>query len=375
LPVPKMRASTGGAMKRPAGAPMGGASKKTKGIKAAILATEGYPEDVLTMLAGNLDKIMSTCKEERHNYQSTAADMVSSVLKAAVASAEAEATAVQTKVDELKGQKNDRDAAAEAALATQTAKKEATAAAKEAEKKAAEDLKTAKAALSAAKERQTTGDAELVEAEGKKTKLETFLAGPFEGMTAGSLDEEKTKEGCSEVLKIGKEYKFDDSLLASLTSAIQKAPDARGSFDTLCLTQVQDVFQKAIAELAATLAAGEPAKAERASAVTAAEEALAGAETQETASKEALDAAKKEEGEAGEALKAAKAAVKAFNPELKEACNALDNAKAALQELHDGAVAPFTELVEWSNVPPPTPEPEVAEEPAAEAPAAAEPAA
>jgi len=361
-------------MKRPARSSIGGAPKKAKGIKDAILATEGFPEDVLTMLAINLDKMFTSCKEERHKHQATAADMVSGVLKAAVTSAEAEVTSAQTKVDELKGQKSERDAAAEAAAATQTAKKEATAAVKEAEKKAVEDVKAAKAALSAAKETQTTGDAELVESEGKKTRLETFLAGPFEGMKAGSLDDEKTKEGCAEVLKIGKEYNFDDSLLTSLPSAIQKAPDARGGFDTLCLTQVQELFQKAIAELAATLAAGEPAKAERASAVTAAEEAFAAAETQETASKAALDEAKKEEGEAGEALKAAKAAVKAFNPELKEACDALDYAKASLKELDDDAVKPFTELMEWTNVPPPEPEPEVAEEPPAEPPAA-EPAA
>jgi len=348
---------------------MGGALKKTKGIKDAILATEGYPEDVLTMLAGNLDKIMSTCKEERHKHQSTAADMVSSVLKAGVTAAEGEVASAQAKVDELQAQKGDRDAAAEAAAATQTAKKEATAAAKEAEKKAAEDLKAAKAALGAAKETQMAGDTAFLEAEGKKAKLETFLAGPFEGMTAGSLDAEKTKEACAEVLKIGKEYSFDDSLLTSLPSAIQKAPDARGGFDTLCLTQVKELFEKAIAELAATLAAGEPAKAERASAVAAAEGTLAAAEAQEAASKEALVQAKKEEGEAGDALKAAKKAVKAFQPELKEACDALDYAKAALQELQDDAVAPFAALMEWSNV-----EPEVAAEPDGEPPAA-EPAA
>merc|ERR1719291_30502 len=226
--------------------------------------------------------------------------MVSTILKAALASAGAEGAAAQTKVDELKTQKGDRDTTAETAAVTQTAKKEATAAAKEAEKKAVEDLKAAKEALAAAKETQTAGDTELVEAEGKKTKLETFLAGAFEEMKAGSLDDEKTKEGCAEVLKIGKEYNFDDSLLTSLPSAIQKAPDARGGFDTLCLTQVQELLQKAISDLAATLAAGEPAKAERAGAVTAAEEALAAAETQETASKAALDEAKKEEGEAGE---------------------------------------------------------------------------
>merc|ERR1719284_1183685 len=142
--------------------------------------------------------------------------MVSSVLKAAVTSAEGEVTSAQTKVDELKTQKGDRDATAEAAAATQTAKKEATAAAKEAEKKAVEDLKAAKAAVSAAKETQTTGDTELVEAEGKKTMPETFLAGTFEEMKEGKLDEQKTKEGLAEVQKIGKEYNFDDSLLTSL---------------------------------------------------------------------------------------------------------------------------------------------------------------
>lgn len=232
-------------MKRPAGASIGGAAKKTKGIKVAILATGGYPEDVLTMLAGSLDSIMSTCKEERHRHQQTAADMVSAVLKAALASAEAGVAAAQARLDELKAQKGDRDTTAEAAAATQTSKKETTIAARDAEKRAVEGLKAAKKELAAANEARTTGDTELVEAEAKKTRLEVFLAGPFEEMKAGSLDDARTKEGCSEVLKIGKEYSFDDSLLTSLPSVIQKAPDARGGFDSLCLAQVQELLQQA----------------------------------------------------------------------------------------------------------------------------------
>mmetsp|Transcript_11188 Transcript_11188/g.30440 ORF Transcript_11188/g.30440 Transcript_11188/m.30440 type:complete len:370 (+) Transcript_11188:64-1173(+) len=366
-------------MKRPAGASIGGAAKKTKGIKVAILATGGYPEDVLTMLAGSLDSIMSTCKEERHRHQQTAADMVSAVLKAALASAEAGVAAAQARLDELKAQKGDRDTTAEAAAATQTSKKETTIAARDAEKRAVEGLKAAKKELAAANEARTTGDTELVEAEAKKTRLEVFLAGPFEEMKAGSLDDARTKEGCSEVLKIGKEYSFDDSLLTSLPSVIQKAPDARGGFDSLCLAQVQELLQQATSDLAAALAAGELAKAERASAVAASEGALAAAEAQEAAGRRAVLEAKREEAEAGEALRAAKAAAKAFDPELREACDALGGAHAALRRLQDDAVAPFTALLEWSNVPPPEPEPEVAEEPAAEPPvgepAAAAPAA
>lgn len=358
--------AAGGARKKPAVSVS--VPAKCKGIRSALLAAQGFPEAVLQMLAGNVESILGTCKEERHKTQEQAAEMVQTVLKAVEAALEANVSEAEGKVNSLSGEKDTRSATLESATAAVAAKKGASKAAKEAEAEAAAGLKSAKSACEAAKDAQQNGDADLEAADGKKKRLEAFLGGPFEEMKKGAVDPKQ--ESGAEILKIGKEYKLDASLLQSLPSAIGKAPAERGSFDELCLTQVEEEFKGHIQTLSATLSEGEPAKAARAVDVASAETALADAEKKKTAAVEAVASAKREEKEAEEALKAAKQAVKDFVPQLKEAGGALDDAKAELEQLKESALGPFEELMAWSNVPPPEPEPEAAP-PAAE-PAAAE---
>jgi len=212
--------------------------------------------------------------------------------------------------------------------------------------------------------------------EEKKVKLEAFFTEPFGKMKEGTLESSEVKSASAEILKIGKEYSFDPSLLTSIPSAIAKKPEERGPFDSICLQQVEDELKKKIAEMIEKLTAMEPAKAEKAAELAAAETAMAAAQQKELDSKDALNTAKEEEKASEEALKAAKDAVKDFMPEMSAACDAVDEAKAEKETLTDTALTPFKELVEWSNVvPEPEPEAPAEEAPAAEAPAAEAPAA
>lgn len=376
-------------MKRPAAASAEGAGRKkaksernaqkevvrkVAAVAGAVRKAPGYPKEILQMLAGNLTDCLGVAKEERHPFQVQVIDMVSQVLQAAVASLEGQIAACEAKVGEADGEKVARDAAAAAKAEAHKACVEATVAAKAAHASATEGHRNAKEALEAAKIEQKAGNAELDDAGATQTSLMSAKADAFEPLKNGLLTGSAVKEAVASFVKVGKEQKFDASLMNSLPSAMSKAPDARGSFDTLVISQVEEAMLKELEGLAELLATGAPRKEERAAKVAAATATLEATVANEKAAKEAMKAAQVAEKEASDAMKAADRAVKSFAPEMKQLKTELGQHKADLEELKSGPATAFAELLELSNAPPPAPEAPVEEAsgaPEAEAAAAA----
>merc|ERR1719353_692942 len=116
------------------------------------------------------------------------------------------------------------------------------------------------------------------------------------------------KSGTNALAKLGKNFTYDGELIKALTSAFAKAPDSRGTFDKLVVSQFEEQMDKTLAGLSATLAQGEPGKQERAAKVATAKsslevsqvadeacsQALADARNAETVAQEASDSSKKE---------------------------------------------------------------------------------
>merc|ERR1740129_610836 len=152
--------------------------------------------------------------------------------------------------------------------------------------------------------------------------------------------------------KVGKELGLEASLLASLQNALVKAPASRGSFDTLVLEQAEGEIDKCKAALAGTLESGEPAKNERAAKVEAASAQLAEAAEAERSCKAALEAAKSEQKEAEAAQKAAAKAVKEFGPKMKEVAAGFEASKASLEDLKEGPLKAFAELLAYTAIAP-----------------------
>merc|ERR1712217_428541 len=71
---------------------------------------------------------------------------------------------------------------------------------------------------------------------------------------------EVQKRLCNLIEMLNK-YKFDESMLIALPSALGKAPDARGRFDLIAMSQLESKMDEVIAAQTAILAAAAPGQA------------------------------------------------------------------------------------------------------------------
>merc|ERR1719161_309126 len=153
-------------------------------------------------------------------------------------------------------------------------------------------LHRATVALTESEGAQVHGDRDLVEACGRKAKLEGVLNGSYAAMKDGKAQD--AKRAMAEVLAVAKLYSLDASMLTALPQVLNKSPEARGSFDKMVVDSFENESQARISELAALLEAGEPSKAERAAAVESAAATHSEAEAALAASREAMAGAKEE---------------------------------------------------------------------------------
>jgi SWI/SNF-related matrix-associated actin-dependent regulator 1 of chromatin subfamily A len=348
-------------MKR-AASPAAGASaaKKSKGSEAKQAAiskaimkaeTEGLTKDVKSMLSQGLAESLGVPQDLRHPFQVKVVGWVAEILNATGVALAQELEAAEKKFAEADGEKAKREATEAEAKAVLTAKAEATHHAKKAAAEATGaaatgEIKALKKALAEANAATEEGDAELERHVAQKARLEAALNDEFSVAKEGSGD---VVIAASEALvKLGKQLKFEPSMLTSLPAVLLKAPDQRGSFDTLVLENVETALKKEIATVNEVLAVAEPAKAARhakvAEAAAALETGEAASATRKESTKEAVKAASAEQRSAQEGLNVAEASVTAFGPELKALVKGVKEAQEELAHHEKGALAYFKDL-------------------------------
>jgi len=372
------------AMKRPAAAGAAGVAKKPASAKSgvakhcnvvgkAVLKAQSFPGPVLEMLNTSLPDSLGAPKEERHPFQEQVIQMVEEVLKSLESGIQDKIAACQTKLDEANDEKEKRTKAEEAAAIELVQRSEALDAAKAALSDSSATLGVAKGALATSQAEQKAGDAEVDAAASKRERILSTVAETFTPLKDGTAEAGKVKDKAAAFVKLGKELAFDASLLNSLPIVLSKTPSEHGVFDTMALKQVDAELEQRTEALDEMIANGEPSKKERAAKVEAAAQAAAEAGNAEMACKAKVEAAQKEKKEAVEGQKAANKAIQHFEPEMRQVALDLESAKAELEELKEGPLASFKELLERTAIPPPAPAPE--EGAAAEAEAAPETAA
>lgn len=357
------------AMKRPAAAAASSPAKRRSGAKvdpiqakcdsvaSALLEAEGLPEPVREMLAHSLPSCLSLYKADRHNFQHRVVAMVGEALSEigtkinqSIAEAEAEVASADTRKAALEAACQACEQTLEGKKAIVTSKKEAFDASTAAKKAAA-------AALKEAEKDEKAGNKELDEAAGKKEELDSFRSTTYKEL----IESTATKQRTAALAKLGKNFTYDGELIKALTSAFAKAPETRGTFDKLVVTQFEEQMDKTLAGLSATLAQGEPGKQERAAKVAAAKSSLEVSQVADEACSQALADARNAETEAQQALDTSKKELADFAPGLAKTCARFDALKAGLTEFSENAMATFKEL-EARAVPPPEEEPAAAAE-------------
>jgi len=356
-------------MKRPAAAPAGGAAKKPAAVQErgstkragpeesptlrkcsavakAVRAASGFPAAVLEMLGSSIEDSLGVAKDERHPFQEQVASMFGEVLTASESELAGQVSALEAKLAEADSEKATRAAAEQAAVEELGSKAEALAQAQEAANKASGALATTQEALADAKAAVAAGETDLEAALAQRAKLQAAAEQWFAPLKEGSVEAAKTEECVAAVLAVGREFSFDPTLLSTLPAASLKAPDARGSFDSLIFQQVEEVFRGRIAALGEMIESAEPAKRERVEKTEAASSEAEAAKAAKEACMAALEAAKAEHKEALAAKRAAAQATQQLGPELRRAGAALQHARAGLDALRSGPLAAYWELLE-----------------------------
>lgn len=343
----------------------GSVSKKCKTVRDALVMYEGVQSSVLEMLGSNLGACIGIAKEDRHEFQQQVVEMIGEMLEGMEAAFKANIEAEEAVVKSSEEEKKSRDEAKSVAEQTAADKVQATAVAKTALAEASDSFKQATEALATAETEQKAGEADYEQNMGKKTKLESTVNSTYTPLKAGTMEASLVATSISAVVALGKEFGFDPALLGSLPSALSKAADARGSFDTMCCAQLEDEVAKRIAELDGILSSGETAKLSLASKVEAAKSALEAARQAEQSCIQVHKDAEESQKQAAAAAKEAAKAAKQYEPEVKRAHSSLDAAKKKLVSLQEGALADYKSLEERSNA--------IVNEPAATEAAAPEP--
>jgi hypothetical protein len=309
------------------------------------------------MLANTLTGSLGEPKEKRHAIQDSTIDMVRQVMESLRAAAQSKLVEAETKLETVFKEDGERQKSVQTAAATLEERIKTADAAKSEHAKSTSARMAAKQALASAEQEQTTGNAGLAVAEEKKRRLETSLETIYGLIKSGEMPAAEAQDGIKKIEKLGKDLGFDASLLQTVPAAFAKAPSDRGSFDDLVMSQVEAEFKKHLATLTDEFANGEPAMKDRAAKVEAASNEHAQALAFEEAAKTAKEASRTEQKEAETEHKAMLKAQQQAASDLRAASAGVDAAKAELTELDEGALAAFKELLEFTEIPPPSPVP------------------
>jgi len=174
--------------------------------------------------------------------------------------------------------------------------------------------------LEAARVGQAKAAATARNAVASRGKCEAVIAGPLAALEAGALaDSAGAKAHAAELVGLGKELSFDQSLLISLPMALVKKPEERGSFDAMIVQSYVAELHKALASFAECLLGLEATQAERAQEEQTAEALLAAAREELEKTGSAVATAEAEAAELAEQETIAKRALKDLGPKLKKA--------------------------------------------------------
>lgn len=355
--------------KRSSTVPQGAAPKKAKTdaatkarcntLGAALKGSGELPDDVCKMFTAMLGVLPGTHEALRDDGRECASrERVAKLFSNALFLVEA---GIQKRLDDaeakVKGGDDERiarEAAVEAAQSQVQEQQSVVNAKQDHLAEAAAALKSKAVELVAAQSAQRAGDSELDSAESSLETLHGAKA-TVDKLKAGFEDANSAKVAISAVVDLLSRYQLDRSMLTALPTVLSKAPDARGTFDAMVVSQLDAELDKHTARLQDVIKNGEVDKAKRAEAVAAAQAAQSAASDAHAAAQAALCAVQAELAKREAALRAAQTASKELGPELLRQAGAVDSAKLRLASFREGPLAAFAEITA-PLLPPPAPE-------------------
>jgi len=146
------------------------------------------------------------------------------------------------------------------------------------------------------------------------------------------------------LMGILKKCDFDESMLIALPSALGKAPDARGRFDLIAISQLESKVETMVAEQTAILDAAAPGQAKCDAAIRDAEVIFSAARNEQMAAAKMFDVASQELATCEATHKSAQKAARDHAQSQGFVQRALHNAKADLEIFQQGPLETFKAL-------------------------------
>eukprot|EP00928_Gymnodinium_smaydae_P063617 TRINITY_DN47138_c0_g1_i1.p1 TRINITY_DN47138_c0_g1~~TRINITY_DN47138_c0_g1_i1.p1 ORF type:complete len:675 (-),score=167.10 TRINITY_DN47138_c0_g1_i1:144-2099(-) len=297
---------------------------KMSSASAALVLRElsqgaSLPEPANSLLAKVVSRCLATPRDKRETFQTEIMDMIDQALEANEAAEKDALATVTTLLENADAERATRDAARAASESRLLSARCQVNESKTLLYKATSELRELAAALETARGDEALGNSSLDEALAKKTKLVAAQRDSFEPLRDGTLTGAKLKKQTTNLVNIGKQYEFDETLLMGLPHALAAKPDKRTECDNMFLRAFEAEIQSQISTIEIVLAEGEPAREARAAAV------------QEK--REVHDEALKKQSEASSTVVKAQAAVKEEEAKLKRLTGVADALSPEVQRL------------------------------------------
>jgi myosin heavy subunit len=239
-----------------------------KKVESALEEVE-LPAGALEALLKVLPHSLSVAKDERHEFQERALDMVEKVLESTKTAKEQAIPAKQMELEETQKAKATQE------VVTEKAKEECGSAQKACEDskcalaEVAQEFQQAKRDLTEVQTKLFDASKESEDAITAKEALEGLLRGGVQSRAAEILE-------VKEFLKsIGHHLEIDSTMMSALSLALARAPDARSNFDELTIKDLEEKGARKIAERTEVIEKSESTKVALTAAAADAEAKLA----------------------------------------------------------------------------------------------------
>jgi chromosome segregation ATPase len=328
-----------------AGAAAGSPKKRSKvdpifaGIVAALQGAEDVTEQCREMLVAMAVPCLSVPKSERHNLQNIGVRQIEETMEQHKKKLVEAVAGAQKAMTDLQGSSGSLLQSLEDAKSVFEAKKVAFRSAATAREEAKAAVKEAQKGLAEAKDAQEKGDAHHAALEKEKTDIEACYQEHYKvPMDANEGPHYKSLKPF--IGKLG----MEDSLTSALPSSCLKNKDQRGTFDDLVLSEVGKAFTGKIESLEKSIADEVAGVSARKAAIESAEAAL---ETKVNAEKTAmaeLEAAGSAQKEAEAIVKKASEDWATFEPRVQQAADDHNMHDSRRLDFEEGALKDFLSL-------------------------------
>jgi len=338
----------------------------------ALEQSDVLPADLRTVFTAALPIILNANKADRHAYENEVVAQAEEALAAVQADLEQKhAVALQNQnvliaPAEHAKRSSDKEAA-ETACKAISEKLEAN---KETQFGARRAVHDAQSALKAAQKDAAASEKEMQALADKKTNLSELLEKEFKLVQETTTATPEGKEAVKKLSKVGKEFKFDETLLQTLPLTCKKELANRTEFEVIMFATLKTNIDRQIDGFTQKLAEMEPSKAEKLTAVASAQNVVEKAEAALAAASEVLSASAAGTKEATKEVAKANDHFYKIWGDMKEVCDLQDGLAREVKNFKESVITAFQQLKEREPEPE-EPEPveaeHVEEEKAAEA--------